>query len=133
VADGLRILVVDDNPMSRELAQDVLVDAGHEVRPAAGVEEALEAVAAFAPAVVLLDWHLKGATGADVLAVVRARDAPGRKPVRVVVVTADIRPELRAAAIAAGADALVTKPYRASQLLSAIDGAPDGDGGGASR
>lgn len=127
MADETRILVVEDNPMSRELAHDLLEDAGYHVREAATVAEAVAALAAFAPAVVLLDWHLKGATGADVLRTVRASTAGAGA--RVLVVTADIRPELRAAAIAAGADALITKPYRAAALAAAVADVLNGSGG----
>lgn len=113
--------------MSRELAHDLLADAGYRVRDAATAAEAVAALTAFAPAVVLLDWHLKGATGADVLRTVRA--STGGAGARVLVVTADIRPELRAAAIAAGADGLITKPYRASALAAAVHDLLRGRGG----
>ncbi len=124
MAETARILIVDDNAMSRELARDILADAGHDVADAATADQALAALEAFRPGVVLLDWHLKGATGGDVLA--RIRGPGAGRDVRVLVVTADIRPELRAAALAAGADALVTKPYRASTLLAAVAALADG-------
>lgn len=127
MADDTRVLVVEDNAMSRELAHDLLEDAGYRVRDAATAAEAVAALTAFAPAVVLLDWHLKGATGADVLRTVRASTVGA--DARVLVVTADIRPELRAAAIAAGADALITKPYRASALAAAVNDLLRGRGG----
>jgi len=104
--------------MSRELAHDLLEDAGYLVEAVGTVDDARRAVDRSAPQVVLLDWHLKGATGADVLHHVRAsaqaRDVP------ILVVTADIRPDLRVAALAAGADGVVTKPYRSSDLVAAV-------------
>ncbi len=122
MADKERVLVVDDNAMSRELAHDLLEDAGYDVRDAATTQEAITALSDFSPHVVLLDWHLKGATGGDVLKAIR-EPAAAAPSVRVLVVTADIRLELREAALTAGADDVITKPYRASVLEAAVAGA----------
>jgi CheY-like chemotaxis protein len=117
--EGATVLVVDDNAMSRELAHDLLEDAGYDVRLASTAEAAIALAERDRPAVIVLDWHLKGTTGADVLRAVRGADAPRTA---VLVVTADIRPDVRALALAAGADAVMTKPYRARGLLEAVAG-----------
>lgn len=118
MSDATRLLVVDDNDLSRELAHDILDNAGYDVAAAATVDEALSLLDRRAPAVILLDWHLKGATGGQVIAAVRA--SPAHRTTAVIVVTADIRSELRDAVIASGADGLLTKPYRAGALLEAV-------------
>ena len=112
-----QVLVVDDNAMSRELAHDVLEDAGWEVMEAASVTEAVRQLASESVALLVLDWHLNAATGLDVL-----QHLEGQTPrPRVLVVTADARSELRAAALAAGADAVLTKPYRMAALQEAAE------------
>ena len=110
-------LVVDDNAMSRELAHDVLQDAGWDVMEAASATEAVRKLESGSVALVVLDWHLNAATGLDVL-----QHLEGQTPrPRVLVVTADARAELRDAALAAGADAVLTKPYRTAALRQAAD------------
>lgn len=113
-----RVLVVDDNPLGRELASEVLADAGYAVDLATGADEAVAAWRLAPHDVVVLDWHLKGDTGMTVLAAIRAvPDAP----TRVLVVTADVRSELRDAALRGGADGVLTKPYRPVALKQAVD------------
>ena len=114
-----QVLVVDDNVMSRELAHDVLQDAGWQVMEAASATEAVRQLESGSVALLVLDWHLNAATGLDVL---QHLDGQTRRP-RVLVVTADARSELRAAALAAGADAVLTKPYRTAALQAAADAA----------
>ena len=114
-----QVLVVDDNAMSRELAHDVLQDAGWDVVEAASVAEAVRQLESGSLALLVLDWHLNAATGLDVL-----QHLEGQTPrPRVLVVTADARSELRAAALAAGADAVLTKPYRTAALQEAAEAA----------
>ncbi len=114
-----QVLVVDDNAMSRELAHDVLQDAGWDVVEAASVAEAVRQLESGSVALLVLDWHLNAATGLDVL-----QHLEGQTPrPRVLVVTADARSELRAAALAAGADAVLTKPYRTAALQEAAEAA----------
>ncbi len=111
-----RVLVVDDNAMSRELAHDVLEHAGFVVREAGTAAEAAEQLAGAPIQIILLDWHLNAATGLEVLKLI-----PDTAPrPRVLVLTADARPELRQAALDAGADGLMTKPYRAHALQEAV-------------
>ncbi len=112
---GRQVLVVDDNPMSRELAHDVLQDAGWKVTEASSAAEAVRQLESGSVALVVLDWHLNTATGLDVL---QHLEGQTKRP-RVLVVTADARAELRDGALAAGAAAVLTKPYRTAALLQA--------------
>ncbi len=111
-----QVLVVDDNAMSRELAHDVLEDAGFRVCEARTVAEVARQLASTPIQIILLDWHLNGVTGLEVLKLLpEASPRP-----QVLVLTADARPELRQAALDAGADGVMTKPYRASALRDAV-------------
>ncbi len=112
-------LIVDDNALGRELARDILEGAGYQVAEAATVAEALNLLGKSRFDVCLLDWHLRGMTGKDLL-----RALPVTCPVgapRTLVVTADARGETAQDALGSGADGVVTKPYRPAELLIAVD------------
>src|SRR4029079_16815583 len=53
-----RILVVEDEPIARRLVIRILQRAGHELRGAATVDEAVGACAEFSPQIAVLDWLL---------------------------------------------------------------------------
>lgn len=57
------ILVVDDDAGFRSFAKDLLERAGYEILEAADGDEALRAVEAVTPSLVLLDVHLPGTAG----------------------------------------------------------------------
>ncbi len=70
-----RVLIVDDEANLRRMLQALLEDDGHEVRAAANAADALDAVPAFAPDVVLLDLVIgEGPDGLAVLGQLKARD-----------------------------------------------------------
>ena len=103
-----RALVVDDDAALRMLIRVNLELEGFDVREAATVREAEEALAADRPDVVLLDVHLGGAQSHDLLAHLRASGIP------VALVTgsvdvADYRDK---------ADAVVAKPFVPQELVA---------------
>lgn len=79
------VLVVDDEPMARELLASILHEAGHSTAMAASGEEALALMEQSKPAVVILDLMLPGMSGFDVLS--RIRDRADWSEVPVVVLT----------------------------------------------
>ena len=80
------ILVVDDAPKNVKLLADVLAMRGYRVSTAASGEEALAAIAADAPDLVLLDVMMPGINGYEVCRAIRADPAHAVLPV--VLVTA---------------------------------------------
>lgn len=75
-----RILVVEDDPTIRDLVATALADEGYAVREAGDGPAALTALAAWSPALVLLDLMLPGLDGLGVLAERRRRAlAPGAR------------------------------------------------------
>ena len=114
-----KILVVDDNAVSRELLRYVLKPLGLEIVEAASGLEALERIAEVHPDLVLLDLDMPGLDGYGVL-----REM-GRKPewadLRVVAVTAYAMQTDRDKAIAAGFDGYVTKPINAAQVRRYVE------------
>ena len=116
VDDGRRaIVVIEDDPSSAELVAVHLTAAG--LRPVAvrTGEEGLAAVRALRPAAVVLDIHLPGMDGWDVLSAIKAD--PQLAPTPVVVVS--VLPE-RGHGFALGAADYLVKPVSKDSLLGAV-------------
>lgn len=76
VLEGLRVLVVEDDPELRNLTQVILEEEGVLVRAAAQGSDALDLVDGFDPHVALLDARLPDTTGPE-LGLALARCSPG--------------------------------------------------------
>jgi DNA-binding response OmpR family regulator len=113
-----RILVVDDEEGNRELAAAVLARAGYQVAQAADGPEALAAVAAAPPALVLLDLMMPGMDGLEVCR--RLRAAPATAGLPVIVVTAYGTQAAKETALTSGVDDFVVKPFAARDLLDRV-------------
>ena len=109
------ILVVDDNADIIEVMALVLGDAGYSVRTAANGREALDAVAARMPALILLDMLMPVMDGWQCARELRARYG---RVVPIVVVTA--AEHARASAAQIGADDVLPKPFDLSLLLEVV-------------
>ncbi|UTP40876.1 PAS domain S-box protein [Phenylobacterium sp. LH3H17] len=114
--DGVRVLVVDDNPMNRELARAILGQMGAEVSEAADGLAAVEAAQALPYDVILLDIRMPGLDGPATLA--RIREEPGpNQDVPILAFSADAGLEHFAAH---GFDDVVSKPLEAGALVAAV-------------
>jgi signal transduction histidine kinase len=109
------ILVVDDTPQNRLLAEVRLVAAGYRVTQADSGEAALRAFERDPPDLVLLDVRMPGLDGFDTLPLLRA--LPSGLDVPVVFLTALDDEETHRSALAAGVDDFLTKPLRPTELL----------------
>ena len=115
MAEGARVLVVDDEPQIVRGLRVVLRNAGFQVDSAATKEEALDALASRPPDAVLLDLVLPDGSGVDI-----CREVRGWSSVPIVVVSAvgDEREKVRA--LDAGADDYVTKPFGSAELTARL-------------
>lgn len=112
-----RILVVDDIPANVRLLEAVLASNGFDVVAASSGSEAIEAIEAQAPDLVLLDVQMPGMSGYDVCRRVRQDEANAFLPI-VMVTSSDT--EDRIVAIEAGADDFVQKPFNQHELLARV-------------
>ncbi len=112
------ILVVDDEPGIRLLVKRLLQPAGHRVSEAGNGQAALDLVKSDPPDAVLLDVEMPGMSGHQVLAALKA-DRTFQSPV--IMLTAQDDWENLDKAMAAGADAYLTKLLTREQLLRKLD------------
>ena len=110
----MRIMIVDDSRAMRMIVARTLKQAGHrgELVEAADGADALEAIRAEPPDLVLSDWNMPGMTGIELLAALRAEglDVPFG------FVTSETTAEMRDRAIRCGASFLVAKPFAAQDF-----------------
>jgi len=112
---GQRILVVDDEPQILRALGTTLRGAGYTVDTAANVNDALTAAAANPPEAVILDLVLPDGNGTEVTRELRTwSDAP------VIVLSAVGEEREKIAALDAGADDYVTKPFSVDELLARL-------------
>jgi DNA-binding NarL/FixJ family response regulator len=119
----VRVVVVDDHAMFRSGVRAELGDVVDVVAEAADVEEAVAAVLAHDPDVVLLDVHLPGGGGVEVLAQCAARGARARF---LALSVSDAAQDV-IGVIRAGARGYVTKTITGTELVRAIGRVADGD------
>jgi len=113
-----RILVVDDYRDGREMVAEYLTYHGFPVREAQEGHEAIELAASWKPSVILMDLQMPGLDGWEVTR--RLKADPDTKEIVVVALTAHALSREIQAALAAGCDAVVSKPYALSLLADAL-------------
>jgi two-component system KDP operon response regulator KdpE len=124
-----KILVVDDDPQIRRVMKATLVGHSYEVIEARTGEDALEALPQEMPNLVLLDMNMPGMGGLETCRAIRSgTDIP------VIILSVRNTEKDKVAALDAGADDYVTKPFGIEELLARIRAAlrrsPSGSDGG---
>ena len=114
-----RILVVDDEPNNRLLLATILELGGYVVAEAADGAEALLAANAERPDLIVLDLHMPGMSGFDVIKALRAD--PLLATVKVALYTATApNPELQVLIDAAGVQGVIPKPSEPREVLDIV-------------
>jgi two-component system, OmpR family, KDP operon response regulator KdpE len=112
-----RILIVDDDPQFRRTLHLALDSYGYKAGDAANGEEALESVRTTVPDLIVLDWQLPGMDGIQTCRVLRARYS-----VPVIIVSGN-RSNSQIAALDAGANDFLAKPFAMNELVTRIESA----------
>jgi CheY-like chemotaxis protein len=115
----MKILLVEDNPLNRDVLSRRLTRRGYEVVTAEDGEEALSQACIEAPDIILMDLNMPKLNGWD--ATKRLKQMPETMHLRVIALSAHALSGDRAKAIAAGCDAYVSKPIDFEHLLSLIE------------
>jgi DNA-binding response OmpR family regulator len=112
---GARVLVVDDEPIVREVLSRYLTRAGFEVSAAADGQVALEIFEASRPELVVLDLMLPRVDGLEVFRRIRASDGAA-----VIMLTARGEETDRVVGLELGADDYVAKPFSPREVVARV-------------
>jgi two-component system, OmpR family, phosphate regulon response regulator PhoB len=113
-----KVVIVEDETGIAELVAINLRHAGHEVRQARSSSEALAAMDALLPDLVVLDWMLPGESGLSLLR--RWRGDTRTRDVPVIMLTGRVEERDMLQALEAGADDYLRKPFSPAELLARV-------------
>ncbi len=116
IGQPVRVLVVDDDPVMKEMVVNYLEQHNMRATAASGGREMAERLAENEPDLVILDLRLDQEDGLDLL-----RELRSHSDVPVIITTGDRRDEIdRVVGLELGADDYVTKPFSLRELLARI-------------
>ena len=116
----MRILIAEDDAVSRRLLEATLSKWGYEVMVATDGLQALEVLRhPEAPSLAILDWMMPGMDGAEVC--LKAREMAANRVLYIILLTAKGRKEDVVEGLTAGADDYVVKPFDRAELKARIN------------
>jgi PAS domain S-box-containing protein len=130
-AQGMKILLAEDNAVNRKLATALLQKRGHQVVATENGQEALDALERENFDLVLMDVQMPVLDGLDAIRAIRAKEQSSGSHLPIIALTAHAMKGDRERCLVAGADEYVSKPIRTSDLLAAIDRATNTKAGAA--
>ena len=113
-----RILLVEDQPDSRQIIRDMVAGTDYEITEAENGEEALAAIAKQRPDLILMDIQLPIMDGYTATRLIKTD--PALRSIPIIAVTSYALAVEEKKARAAGCDDYVTKPFSPRQLLAKI-------------
>ena len=116
-SESVTVLVADDNEVAQRLCKRVLEKAGYVVLIAGDGLQAVDMALAQQPAMILMDVAMPGIDGLEAMRRVKAQ-LPGMP---VVIASAHSMASDRERFLAAGADSVLSKPFRLADLVSIVD------------
>ena len=114
---SLTVLVVDDNEVAQRLCRRVLEKAGYGVLIAADGLQAVDIALARKPAMILMDVAMPGIDGLEAMRRIKA-EAPAMP---IVIASAHSMASDRERFLAAGADNVLSKPFRLADLITMVE------------
>jgi len=115
---GEKILLVEDNPVNRRLAEFLLRSQGYEVCEAATAQDAFESIQANRPDLIVMDIELPGLDGIE--ATKKLKEHPASADIPVIAVTSYAMKGDREKALAAGCTGYLTKPIDKSTFMQEV-------------
>ncbi len=116
-SNGFKVLVADDNEVAQRLCKRVLEKAGYPVLIASDGLQAVEIALAQHPAMILMDVAMPGIDGLEAMRRIKA-EIPGMP---IVIASAHSMASDRERFLAAGADDVLSKPFRLADLISKVE------------
>ena len=114
----MRILIVDDEPVSLEVLKFALAEAGHEVDCAADGQEALRVLAKGDYQLIISDWEMPNLNGLGLCRAIRGRQLGSY--VYIILLTARNGSASIVEGLAAGADDFISKPFDPDELMARV-------------
>jgi signal transduction histidine kinase/HPt (histidine-containing phosphotransfer) domain-containing protein len=118
---ALKVLVVEDVALNREVVEGLLQRDGHQVWLAEEAQQALAQCSGQAFDLILLDVHLPGLSGDALCTLIRNHPGPNRQT-RIFALTASVQPALVRRYLEAGMDGVLAKPLKLDHLRQALAG-----------
>ena len=118
--DGVRVLVIDDEPDARELIAVILTRGGADVSTAESAVEGMQLLGRTKPDVIISDIAMPGDDGYAFIQRVRQLTPGDGGSIPAIALTAYAREEDRRRALSCGYQAHLTKPVEPTQLVSAV-------------
>jgi diguanylate cyclase (GGDEF)-like protein len=113
-----RILVVDDDPLSRRILEQVLVSAGYEVETAVDGQEALAKVRSRRPDVIVTDWQMPRMDGLTLCRILKATEET--RFTHVIMLSAQGETDAKVTGLETGADDYLVKPIEPVELKARV-------------
>ena len=111
--EGRRLLLVEDNPLNREIAEDMLIEDGFKVETAENGRKALQKIIESDPwyySAILMDIQMPVMDGYEATERIRSLPDRSRARIPIIAMTANAFKEDRCKAAESGMDAYITKP-----------------------
>ncbi|UQA62753.1 PAS domain S-box protein [Polyangium aurulentum] len=119
---GVKVLVVEDEPDTRDLVKRLLEECHAEVTTAASAPEALGMLGRELPDVLVSDLGMPGMDGYALIRQIRTAQGVGSSELPALALTAFARPEDKERALSAGYEAHLAKPVEPSELVATVAG-----------
>nr|MBC8207088.1 response regulator [Kiritimatiellota bacterium] len=122
IARGVRILVVEDHEINREVVRETLLLLGHQCDCISSGSQALDAVVSRRYDLVLMDCQMPGMDGYEATEIIRAweEEQPQEQHIPIVALTAQAMQGDRDRCLAAGMDDYLTKPIQIETLEATL-------------
>jgi len=117
MADAYTVLVADDNEVAQRLCKRVLEKAGYSVLIAADGLQAVDIALSRRPTMILMDVAMPGIDGLEAMRRIKA-DVPSMP---IVIASAHSMSSDRERFLAAGADDVLSKPFRLADLIAIVE------------
>ncbi|NLB34540.1 MAG: response regulator [Elusimicrobia bacterium] len=116
---GKKILIIEDNPLNRELMLTILKSRGYELKSLEDAKGAVEIIKEFKPDLLLLDIMLPGIDGLTLTSEIR--NDPDIKDLKIIAVTAYAMRGDKERIIEAGCDGYISKPLDTRKLPGQVE------------
>ncbi len=119
--DPLKILLIEDNAINREVAHAMLTHRGHHLQTACNGEQGVAAACEGVFDVILMDLQMPVMDGFQAATAIRQHELKLGRHTPILALTAHAVGDVQTLCLAAGMDGYVPKPFRQAELIAALE------------